>query len=124
MGERCEILDLLQGEEALEAAATRAITRLSSEGANRIVIAFGDDARRAWTAMFNAFLHPAMERILYNAEHQLRQYKSKKPLLIFRNDGHSARVARSIAIRTYSSGPRQALRRCAGQSAPSARRAA
>jgi len=145
VGERCEILDLKQSAEALEAAATRAITRLSSEGANRIVIAFGgeahsageaqlkrvllrkfppqmlgalpilyshevveddDDARRAWTAMFNAFLHPAMERFLYNAEHQLRQYKAKNPLLIFRNDGHSARVARTIAIKTYSSGPR------------------
>ncbi len=65
-----------------------------------------DDARRAWTALFNAFLHPAMERFLYNAEHKLRGLKTRNPLLIFRNDGHSSRVARTVAVKTYSSGPR------------------
>ena len=65
-----------------------------------------NDSRRAWTALFNAFLHPAMERFLYAAEHKLRSAKSKSPLLIFRNDGHSARVAKTTAIKTYSSGPR------------------
>ncbi|HVT36706.1 MAG TPA: hydantoinase/oxoprolinase family protein [Nevskiaceae bacterium] len=70
------------------------------------VVEDNDDARRAWTALFNAFLHPAMERFLYSAEHQLRGHKAQSPLLIFRNDGHSARIARTIAIKTYSSGPR------------------
>ena len=65
-----------------------------------------NDARRTWTALFNAFLHPAMERFLYNAEHKLRTNKAQNPLLIFRNDGHSARVAKTIALKTYSSGPR------------------
>jgi N-methylhydantoinase A/oxoprolinase/acetone carboxylase beta subunit len=65
-----------------------------------------DDVRRTWTAVFNAFLHPAMERFLYSAEHKLRAHKVKNPLLIFRNDGHSARVAKTIALKTYSSGPR------------------
>ena len=65
-----------------------------------------DDVRRAWTALFNAFLHPAMERFLYNAEHKLREYRTRNPLLIFRNDGHSARVAKTTALKTYSSGPR------------------
>lgn len=65
-----------------------------------------DDVRRTWTALFNAFLHPAMERFLYNAEHKLRINKAQNPLLIFRNDGHSARVAKTIALKTYSSGPR------------------
>ncbi len=65
-----------------------------------------DDARRTWTALFNAFLHPAMERFLYTAEHRLREYKTRNPLLIFRNDGNAARVARTVAIKTYSSGPR------------------
>jgi N-methylhydantoinase A/oxoprolinase/acetone carboxylase beta subunit len=65
-----------------------------------------DDVRRTWTALFNAFLHPAMERFLYNAEHKLREGKARNPLLIFRNDGHSARVAKTIAVKTYSSGPR------------------
>lgn len=65
-----------------------------------------NDKRRTWTTLFNAFLHPAMERFLYNAEHILRENKSQKPLLIFRNDGQSARVARTTAGKTYSSGPR------------------
>ena len=65
-----------------------------------------NDGRRAWTALFNAFLHPAMERFLYTAEHKLREFKTRNPLLIFRNDGQSARVAKTTAIKTYSSGPR------------------
>ena len=70
------------------------------------VVDDADDARRTWTALFNAFLHPAMERFLYNAEHKLRDYRVRNPLLIFRNDGHSARVAKTTAVKTYSSGPR------------------
>jgi N-methylhydantoinase A len=65
-----------------------------------------DDARRTWTALFNAFLHPPMEQFLYNAEHKLREFRVRNPLLIFRNDGHSARVAKTVAVKTYSSGPR------------------
>ena len=65
-----------------------------------------DDARRTWTALFNAFLHPAMERFLYSAEHKLRDAHAQNPLLVFRNDGNSGRVAKTIAVKTYSSGPR------------------
>ena len=65
-----------------------------------------DDTRRAWTALLNAFLHPAMERFLYAAERKLRSAHSQQPLLVFRNDGRSARVARTVAVKTYSSGPR------------------
>ncbi|MFZ2948076.1 MAG: hydantoinase/oxoprolinase family protein, partial [Desulfuromonadaceae bacterium] len=57
-------------------------------------------------ALINSFLHPAMEHFLYNAENRLRSYRTKNPLQIFRNDGDSSRVAKSIAIKTYSSGPR------------------
>jgi N-methylhydantoinase A len=70
------------------------------------VVQDDNDVRRSWTALLNAFLHPAMESFLYNAEHRMRAYKTRNPLLIFRNDGHSARVAKTIAIKTYSSGPR------------------
>jgi N-methylhydantoinase A/oxoprolinase/acetone carboxylase beta subunit len=70
------------------------------------VVEDDDDIRRTWTALLNAFLHPAMEAFLYNTEHRLRTHKARNPLLIFRNDGHSARVAKTIAIKTYSSGPR------------------
>ena len=65
-----------------------------------------DDMRRTWTALFNAYLHPAMERFLYAAEHKLRDARAQRPLLIFGNDGQSARVAKTVAVRTYSSGPR------------------
>jgi N-methylhydantoinase A/oxoprolinase/acetone carboxylase beta subunit len=145
VGNRVQVLDLGLQAAALEAAITRAVTTLSSAGANRIVVAIGgaernaqerqikrvllkkfpqhllgalpilyshevvedsDDVRRTWTTLFNAFLHPAMERFLYNAEHKLREFRTKNPLLIFRNDGYSARVAKTIAIKTYSSGPR------------------
>lgn len=68
-----------------------------------------DDARRAWSSVFNAFLHPSMERFLFSAEARLREYRTRRPLLIFRNDGGSSRVAKSAAIKTYSSGPRGGL---------------
>jgi N-methylhydantoinase A/oxoprolinase/acetone carboxylase beta subunit len=65
-----------------------------------------DDVRRTWTGLLNAFLHPAMERFLYSAEHKLRDAAAQSPLLVFRNDGHAGRVAKTIAVQTYSSGPR------------------
>lgn len=65
-----------------------------------------DMVRRTWTALINSFLHPAMENFLYNAENRLRSYRTKNPLLIFRNDGDASRVAKTVAIKTYSSGPR------------------
>ncbi|PKO89893.1 MAG: hydantoinase [Betaproteobacteria bacterium HGW-Betaproteobacteria-12] len=65
-----------------------------------------DVVRRTWTALINSFLHPAMEAFLFNAENRLRAYRTKNPLLIFRNDGDSSRVAKTVAIKTYSSGPR------------------
>jgi N-methylhydantoinase A len=64
------------------------------------------DARRTWTALLNAFLHPSMERFLYRAEHKVREGSTQNPMLIFRNDGYSARVAKTVAVKTYSSGPR------------------
>ncbi|MFY2859651.1 hydantoinase/oxoprolinase family protein [Mycobacterium sp. THU-M104] len=68
-----------------------------------------DDARRVWSCVVNAFLHPTMEQFLYNAERRLRAYKVVNPLLVYRNDGASSRVAKSIALKTYSSGPRGGL---------------
>lgn len=65
-----------------------------------------DDVRRTWTSLLNAFLHPAMERFLYNAERRLREHRTRRPLLVYRNDGASSRVAKCAAVKTYSSGPR------------------
>ncbi|PCI52602.1 MAG: hydantoinase [Alphaproteobacteria bacterium] len=65
-----------------------------------------DITRRSWASILNSFLHPAMEHFLYNAEGELRSRKSRNPLLIYRSDGNSTRVARTVALNTYSSGPR------------------
>ncbi len=83
-------------------------------GAVPVVTASGladepDDNQRIWTALFNAYLHPAMERFLYSADHRLKSHKCSNPLLIFRNDGGTARVAKTTAIKTYSSGPRAGM---------------
>lgn len=68
-----------------------------------------DDARRVWSCVLNSFLHPTMERFLYGAERRLKEYKVVNPLLVYRNDGASSRVAKSVALKTYSSGPRGGL---------------
>ncbi|WP_227429702.1 hydantoinase/oxoprolinase family protein [Psychrobacter sp. I-STPA6b] len=65
--------------------------------------------RRIWSAIINTFLHPTLENFLYSAENRLRAHKVKNPLLIYRNDGASSRVAKSVALKTYSSGPRGGL---------------
>jgi N-methylhydantoinase A len=73
---------------------------------------FTSDRRRSpriWSAVINAFLHPTMERFLYNTEDRLRAHRVRNPLLIYRNDGASSRVAKSVALKTYSSGPRGGL---------------
>ncbi|TVT42186.1 hydantoinase/oxoprolinase family protein [Amycolatopsis rhizosphaerae] len=68
-----------------------------------------NDARRVWSCVLNSFLHPTMERFLYGAERRLKSYKVANPLLVYRNDGASSRVAKSVALKTYSSGPRGGL---------------
>ena len=54
---------------------------------------------RIWSSVLNSFLHPTVERFLYNAEDRLRSRRVKNPLLIYRNDGASSRVAKSVASR-------------------------
>lgn len=70
------------------------------------LVADANDGRRAWTAVLNSFLHPTMERFLYGAERRLREYRMRSPLLVYSNDGSSTRVAKTVALRTYASGPR------------------
>ncbi len=137
-------IDLTLHGDAAEMNIVQAVNRITSAGANRIVLSLSKDGakaleksicqtigrkfpshllgvvpvisaseladdssykRRTWTALMNAFLHPSMERFLYSADHRLKAYKTKNPLLIFRNDGGSARVAKTMAVKTYSSGP-------------------
>ena len=71
-----------------------------------------DADRRVWGAILNAFLHPAMEQFLYNAEKRLREARARHPLLIFRNDGNATRVAKTVALKTYSSGPQGGVVGC------------
>lgn len=68
-----------------------------------------DDARRVLTAVLNSYLHPGMEHFLYGAEKICRTNGLARPLLIFRNDGDSARVAKTTALKTWGSGPRGGL---------------
>lgn len=145
VGDRTAIVPSgLDGDE-LTAALVAEVTRLTTAGAERIVLAassqareklfkhiilerfprhllgsvpvlfsweFAADevrARRIWSGIINSFLHPTVERFLYSAEQRLRTHKVKNPLLIYRNDGGSSRVAKSVALKTYSSGPRGGL---------------
>jgi N-methylhydantoinase A/oxoprolinase/acetone carboxylase beta subunit len=66
--------------------------------------------RATWTAILNAFLHPAMERFLFNTDNRLKALHLRAPLLVFRNDGLSGRVAKTSAIKTYGSGPEGGIR--------------
>lgn len=68
-----------------------------------------DDFRRTATALFNAYVHPDVAGYLYRAEDWLRDSGYRRPLLIVHNDGGCARVAKTIAARTYNSGPTAGL---------------
>jgi N-methylhydantoinase A/oxoprolinase/acetone carboxylase beta subunit len=68
-----------------------------------------EHARRTLTAVLNSYLHPGMEHFLYGAEKVSRTNGLVRPLLIFRNDGDSARVAKTTAVKTWGSGPRGGL---------------
>lgn len=68
-----------------------------------------DHPRRTWSCVVNSFLHPTMERFLYGTERRLKEYRVLNPMLVYRNDGASSRVAKSVALKTYSSGPRGGL---------------
>jgi len=145
VGDRVGLLPTEGTEEELRTALVAEINRLTTAGAERLIVAaaslerehlykramlknfprhllgsvpvlfsweFATDTvrtRQIWSGILNSFLHPTVERFLYNAEDRLRAHKIKNPLLIYRNDGASSRVAKSVALKTYSSGPRGGL---------------
>ncbi|MGV0873299.1 hydantoinase/oxoprolinase family protein [Mycolicibacterium sp. XJ879] len=74
-----------------------------------VVAADSDAARRTATALFNAYVHPSAADFLYRAEDHLRSLGYRRPLLIVHNDGGAARVARTVAAKTYNSGPMAGL---------------
>jgi len=145
IGDRVGLLPPDGAEDELSTALVSQINRLTTAGAERLVVAaaslereqlykramlknfprhllgsvpvlfsweFATDtlrSRQIWSGILNSYLHPTVERFLYNAEDRLRAHKIKNPLLIYRNDGASSRVAKSVALKTYSSGPRGGL---------------
>ncbi|GAB3702292.1 hydantoinase/oxoprolinase family protein [Nocardiopsis oceani] len=68
-----------------------------------------DAARGRATALFNAYVHPDVADFLYRAEDYLRDQGYARPLRIVHNDGGAARVARTVAAKTYNSGPTAGL---------------
>jgi len=65
----------------------------------------GSAARRTATALFNAYVHPDVADFLYRAEDYLRDNGYRRPLLVVHNDGSCSRVAKTVAGKTYNSGP-------------------
>lgn len=73
---------------------------LSSE-----VIDRPDDALRTNNALVNAYIHGMLVKYLYKAEEDLRRNFFFRPLMVVHSNGGVARVAKTRAINTYSSGP-------------------
>lgn len=73
--------------------------------ASHEVTARPDDYRRLNTVVVNAYLHRPMKTALYRAEDRVRSAGHGHPLLIAHSSGGCARVAKTIALNTYNSGP-------------------
>lgn len=69
-----------------------------------------DDHIRTNTVALNAYLHSDLSRGLYRAEDLARDYGMRRPLLVVHAAGGSARVAKTVAVQTLSSGPAVATR--------------
>ena len=69
-----------------------------------------DDHARTNTVALNAYLHRDLSRGLYKAEDMARESGMRHPLLIVNAAGGSARVAKTVAVQTLSSGPAVAVR--------------
>jgi N-methylhydantoinase A len=60
---------------------------------------------RTNAAVINGYIHDAMVRYLYRSEDDLRTNLYVRPLMVGHSHGGTARVAKTRAIDTYSSGP-------------------
>lgn len=69
-----------------------------------------DDHIRTNTVLLNAYLHGDLSRGLYRAEDLARAQGMRRPLLVVHAAGGSARVAKTVAVQTLSSGPAVAVR--------------
>lgn len=64
-----------------------------------------DPFPRTNAAVINGYIHDAMVRYLYRAEDDLKTDLYNRPLMVGHSHGGIARVAKTRAIDTYSSGP-------------------
>jgi len=64
-----------------------------------------DAFSRTNAAVINGYIHDAMVRYLYRSEDNLRANLYIRPLMLGHSHGGTARVAKTRAIDTYSSGP-------------------
>jgi N-methylhydantoinase A/acetophenone carboxylase len=69
------------------------------------VTARPDDYRRLNTVAVNAYIHHSMKSSLYKAEDEVRDCGYDKPLFVGHSSGGVARVAKTVALNTYNSGP-------------------
>lgn len=69
------------------------------------VTARPDDYRRLNTVAANAYIHHVMKSSLYKAEDQVRERGYDRPLFVGHSSGGVARVAKTVALNTYNSGP-------------------
>ena len=118
VGDRVAAIDVELSDKELAGELVCQVNRLTTDAAAWLVVAAGNGvdgaerrirrilfttdrvrSRRIWSSVLNSFLHPTVERFLYNAEDRLRSRRVKNPLLIYRNDGASSRVAKSVASR-------------------------
>ncbi|MDQ1670679.1 MAG: N-methylhydantoinase [Actinomycetota bacterium] len=74
------------------------------------VTASDEDHTRTNTVLLNAYLHGDLSRGLYRAEDLARSHGMRRPLLVVHAAGGSARVAKTVAVQTLSSGPAVAVR--------------
>lgn len=69
------------------------------------VTARPEDYGRLNTVVANAYIHHAMKSSLYKAEDQVREGGYDRPLFVGHSSGGVARVAKTVALNTYNSGP-------------------
>lgn len=63
------------------------------------------DYVRTCTVLLNAYIHPQVARYLYRAEEDIRGRGYDRPLLIVHSSGGVSRVAKTIGLHTFNSGP-------------------
>lgn len=69
------------------------------------VTARPEDYGRLNTVAADAYIHRAMKSSLYKAEDEVREREYDRPLFVGHSSGGVARVAKTVALNTYNSGP-------------------